>query len=101
MSPIHCQRGLLQYNACLSCRYRDGDKCNLNMPITVNLADILTLDERLSILEDRKEVPPVNIVTITRQDYQNLQRLILSLQERLLAHIDKSKKTGKKYEFME
>lgn len=100
MSPLHCQRGLLEYNACLSCRYRDKNKCNLNMPVTVKLADILTIEERVAILEDRKEVPPVNIVTISRQDYQNLQRLILALQEKINSHIDRSKK-AKQYEYME
>lgn len=103
MSPLDCPKGFLEYNACLGCSKRhkakltSGDECWARMPISEKLANILTLEERIAILENRKEVPPVDIVTITYQDYQQLQRLILSLEEKINSHIDKTKSKKKSY----
>jgi len=84
-----------RYNACLDCGNRHENECWFSFPISVKLSDILTLEERVAILEDRKESPEVNIVTITHQDYQQLQRLILSLEEKINSHIDKDIEKGK------
>ena len=89
--PLNCPRNILQYNYCLVCGSRHDNECWANIPVSLKLADILTIEERISILEDRKESPPVNIVTITRDDYQQLQRLILSLKEKLETHLKTSK----------
>ena len=96
--PLNCSRGLLEYNACLNCRYQHMNECWFNLPITIKLSDILTLSERIAILEDRKEPPEVNIVTISKQDYQQLQRLILSIQEKINSHVDATA-TGNKYTY--
>lgn len=63
----------------------------------MKLSHILTNDERVSILEDRKESPEVTIVTITKNDLQQLQRLILSIQEKLNTHLEKTKGTSEYY----
>jgi hypothetical protein len=81
--PFNCPRFYPEYNACLGCRNRHDNDCWANLPITQKLSDILTIEERVGILEDRKEIPAVNVVTITKQDYQQLQRLLLSLQEKV------------------
>ncbi len=97
--PQNCPNFNQRYNACLDCRNRHQNECWANFPIVEKLVDILTTEERLAILEDRKETPPVNIVTITHDDYQQLQRLILMLKEKLESHIDKTKpKKYKDYE---
>jgi len=93
--PLNCPRNFLKYNDCLDCRHRHENKCWFNVPIVQKLSDILTIEERIAILEDRKEVPPVDIVTISRQDYQQLQRLLLLLEEKINSHIDKTK--GRNY----
>jgi hypothetical protein len=92
--PLNCPKFTQQYNsyyarynACLDCGSQHGNECWFNFPTAQKLADILTLEERVAILEDRKESPEVNVVTISHQDYQQLQRLILSLQERIDSHI--------------
>ncbi len=98
--PSNCPLGYrLDYNDCLDCRHRHENECWANLPISQKLSDILTLEERIAILEDRKEAPPVNIVTISHQDYQQLQRLILSLKEKLESHITSSGKKNKYNEY--
>ena len=94
--PLNCPKKRLPYNACLDCHFRNDNECWANLPISQKLADILTITERVSILEDRKETPAVNIVTITKQDYQQLQRLILSLKEKLESHITQGVTSKKK-----
>ena len=93
--PLNCPQNRLEYNACLSCGRRHGNECWAIPQVSQKLADILTVEERISILEDRKEVPEVNIVTLSHQDYQQLQRLILSLKEKLETRIDSSKRKVK------
>ena len=88
--PYNCPKRFPEYNACLGCRYQHESDCWANLPVAVKLSEILTMEERVSILEDRKEAPAVNVVTITKQDYQQLQRLILSLQEKLDTYITKT-----------
>ncbi len=92
--PLNCSLHFSLYNDCLSCRYLHENECWAKLPVARKLTDILTIEERIAILEDRREIPPVDIVTITRKDYQQLQRLILSLEEKLNTHIDKSRKRG-------
>ena len=99
--PLECPRFardyntyFSKYNACLDCRYRHDNECWYHVRDSRKLADILTINERVAILEDRKETPEVNIVTMTKQDYQQLQRLLLTLHEKLNSHIDKTQ--GKK-----
>lgn len=87
-----------RYNACLGCGKRHENECWADLPIARSLSDILTIEERVAILEDRKEVPPVNIVTMSRKDYQQLQRLLLLLEERINSHIDRTE-GNKDYQF--
>ncbi len=101
MSPLNCPRwtrdynkGFKGYNACLSCGSRHDNECWVIPQGSQKLSDILTLEERVSILEDRKESPEVNVVTISKQDYQRLQKLLLLIEERINTHIEKT--TGKK-----
>ena len=107
--PLHCPKFTQdyndfysKYNACLDCNKRHDNECWAIPQASVKLADILTIEERIAILEDRRESPEVNIVTISRQDYQQLQRLILSLKEKLETHIGESsslkRKGFKRYE---
>jgi len=93
--PLNCPRNIPDYNYCLHCGSRHGNECWVNLPVSQKLADILTIEERIAILEDRKEVPEVNIVTITKDDLQQLQRLLLHLQEKLDSHISKEKRFTK------
>lgn len=95
--PLNCTKYRLKYNDCLDCRYRHENECWANIPIPQKLSSVLTMEERVAILEDRKEPPDVNIVTISKQDYQQLQRLLLSLQEKLDSHINKNVSSKKKY----
>lgn len=53
--PINCPKLRSEYNACLSCRHRQGNECWANYPAVIRLSDILTIGERVSIIEDRKE----------------------------------------------
>ena len=96
--PLNCSRYMLKYNDCLDCRYRTKNECWANSPVSLKLADILTNEERIAILEDRKEVPEVNIVTITHEDYQQLQRLILILKEKVEKHVGETKKKKSKFD---
>lgn len=91
--PINCPRNRLQSDACLECDSRLNNRCTSSHE---NLAEILTIEERVSLLEGRKESPEVNIVTISYKDYQQLQRLILSLQEKVESHITKEVSIKKK-----
>ncbi len=100
--PLECPRFILEYNtyfskynACLDCRNRHDNQCWYNIKSSRNLSDILTIEERINMLEDKQEVPEINIVTITKHDYQQLQRLLLSLQEKLNSHIEKTQGKNK------
>ena len=73
--PINCPTYRLEYNDCLSCRSRVDNRCCFNNHLPRKLSEILTVEERVSILEDKGGVPPVDIVTITRKDYQQLQKI--------------------------
>jgi len=94
--PLNCPRNIPDYDACLDCRLRYENQCRANLPVSQNLADILTEEERISILENKRGTS-VSIVTISHQDYQQLQRLILSLQEKIETHI--SATVGKKNKY--
>lgn len=97
--PLNCPKYRLEYNTCLDCRYRHENECWANLPIPKKLSPILTAEERIAILEDRKETPDVNIVTMTHNDYQQLQRLIMSLKEKLESHIEKDVSIKKRYKY--
>ena len=88
--PLNCPNYWLEYNACLSCRSRVDNRCCFSTNSPRKLSDILTVEERVSILEDKGGVPPVDIVTISRADYQQLQRLLLLLEEKINKHIEKT-----------
>ncbi len=84
-----------EYNACVGCKHRHENECWYQVTIPRKLADILTINERIAILEDKQSNPEVNIVTLTKQDYQQLQRLLLSLQEKIDSHIEKTQGKNK------
>ncbi len=96
--PLECPNGFAQYNACLSCGYRHENECWTSKPFRA-LRDILTIEDRICLLEDRKEVPEVNIVTMTHKDYQQLQRLLLSLQEKLYNHLAQQSTTKRRSKY--
>ena len=65
--PLECPKfthdynhAFSSYNACLDCGHRHGNECWYYNKCSVNLSDILTISERISILEDTaiKEEPP-------------------------------------------
>lgn len=105
--PLHCPRQIPGYNACLDCRNRHDNECwadmggvvfangerRSGMPVSEKLANILTIEERIALLEDRPEVPPVDIVVISHKDYQQLVRFMQVLEEKINAH---TIATGKK-----
>ena len=99
--PLYCPKDRLKYNACLDCFDQWENKCHVNSPFTQNLADILTDDERISILEDKPVVPKEEIIMLTHEGYEGLQRSIKSLRnevrflkEKLESHIDKTTERG-------
>ncbi len=51
--PLNCPVDLLHYNACTNCRNRDGIDCIASYAVPIKLSSILTIGERLAILEDR------------------------------------------------
>ena len=93
--PYNCPKQYPEYNACLGCRHQHESDCWANLPVVLKLSEILTMEERVSILEDREETPAVNVVTITKKDYQQLQRLLLSLQEKLDSHFTQPRRIKK------
>ncbi len=92
--PLNCPRLFAKYHDCLTCDFRHENECWASKPFRP-LRDILTTEERICILEDRKEVPEVNIVTLTHKDYQQLQRLLLSIQEKLYSHLANKAQSNK------
>ena len=82
------------YNACLDCRYKHDDECWYYIKSPQKLSDILTTNERLAILEDKKEIQPVFRPRPVDKEIDQLKAQILYLQNKLNEHIDESK-TGK------
>ena len=93
--PIYCPIHNLAYDACKGCRNRDDRKCTASPFYPMALASFLTTEERLAILEDN--LTQKAETNITKKDFQNLQRRILLLEEKLTQHIDKSAEPKSKY----
>jgi len=53
--PLNCPKHYSEYNACLECGCKHGKECVrfTPTPIVEKLSDILTLEERISLLEDK------------------------------------------------
>lgn len=101
--PLNCPRDMFEYNDCLGCRHRSEKECLALVTVSRPLSDILTMEERINILEDRKENPAVNIVTITKEELRNWQRSLIFLTEkvqRMEVYVSKIKaKKGKDMPF--
>ena len=91
--PLNCPLGIPRYNYCATCRHRSDDECSANALYPIKLKDILTLDERLALIEDRPEMPSVT----DDRDYQSLRDRLLLLEEKLNSHIDKTAKPKSQY----
>jgi hypothetical protein len=96
--PINCLNHFLEYNACTGCGNRQGKFCHVFPFSPFAISDILTIEERVAILEDRLTPPKPDTINITRQDYQKLQRRVLLLEEKLNKHIGKPFIIKSKYE---
>ncbi len=53
--PLNCPLILLPYNACRVCRQRHDKECWANPLVPMKLSDLLTVDERIAIIEDKME----------------------------------------------
>ncbi len=102
--PINCPINMVKYNACQGCTLRYGDECWCNSLAPQKLSGILTIDERVAIIEDRLSDPNItgNIKRnearfIKSRDYQRLERMILLVEEKLNNHIDKTAKPKSSY----
>ena len=91
--PSNCPAKIPQYNYCYICLHVYKDECWFNSLVPRKLSDILTTDERLTLLEDRPEMPRV----IADRDYQSLKDCLLLLEEKLNSHIDKTAKPKSQY----
>ena len=49
--PLNCPMDFLEHDACRGCRFHHDGGCRSNLPILQKLSDILTIEERLSLLE--------------------------------------------------
>ncbi len=96
--PLNCPIHRLDYNDCLDCHKLHDNECWAIPHEKRHLGSILTLEERIAILEDRPQIPEVNIVTITKQELQNWQRTLLVLQGRLDKHLAQSPKKKSRYD---
>ena len=63
-----------QYNACLDCRNRHERECWVNFPAAVNLAEILTIPERVAILEDNLK-PITSVPEWDKRQWNYVQQL--------------------------
>lgn len=107
--PLNCPECYPDYDACLACCNRNGKECWAFMPYCppMKLSGILTIEERIAILEDRLADPNItgNIKGnearfIKSKDYQKLERMVLlveEIEEKLNNHIDKTAKPKSSY----
>ena len=80
------------YDACLDCRYQHDNECWYYIKASRKLSDILTIKERLDVLEDRKEIQPVFNPRPVDREIDQLKAGFLHLQNKINKHLDKSKK---------
>lgn len=100
MSPIECPKLFVEYNACLDCRFRHDYECWQGRPI--KLKDVLTVDERVSILEDiRNKAPELEWNGKQWDIVQQIQSELRGWREKhaeMLLKLDKLNKKLKKAE---
>lgn len=81
------------YNACSDCRYRHDDECWYHIKAARKLSDILTTNERLAILEDKKEIQPVFKPRPVDKEIDQLKGMVLYLQNKVNNLTDKKRKS--------
>ena len=99
--PVNCPINEPAYNACLACNNYHKGKCFYDNMEPRFIRDILTDREQLAIMEDRliedrlatTPTPAANL----KNDYNQLLKRVLLLEEKLNAHLDKSIKPKSKY----
>ncbi len=79
------------YNACLDCRYKYGNECWYYTKSPHKLSDILTVEERLAMIEDKKEIQPIFKPRPVDNEIDRLKSQVLNLQNKVNEHIDKNK----------
>jgi len=103
--PINCPNAFPKYDDCANCRFRSGDECWWNTKLPIKLSSILTIEERLSRLEDlqpyqRKE-PSVEIIHTPGYEEINNQivnanKLANETRDALTKHISYKKRKSYK-----
>jgi len=96
--PLECPAFTQEYNqaysphnACSDCRYKHEDECWYHIKTPIKLSEILTTNERLAILEDKKEIQPVFRPRPVDKEIDQLKAGYIHLQNKLNEHLDKSK----------
>jgi len=101
--PLNCPNHYLEYNACLECGCKHGKECwrFTPTPIVEKLSDILTLDERVSLLEDKDGPRIVEHIhrtsDMSKQEFDLLLQtagLVKYLNKELEKHLKPSGKGG-------
>ncbi len=72
--PLTCPLVILPYDACSGCRQLHNKECWANPLVPLKLSGILTLEERVAILEDRPE-PPMTQSEWTGNQWDYVQQL--------------------------
>jgi len=92
--PINCPRGFSAYNDCLTCYSRRKNQCFSSLLYPRDLSDLLTTNERISMLEDREALRPEEPKwTASQWDYvQQLKGQMLHLEKKVDSLYEKKTK---------
>jgi len=89
--PLNCPELRVEYGACQWCRFKHDDECWHDNQSPVKLRDILTLEERICLLEDNTTKKQI-ITNVSLKEYQQQAGMILYLQQKIEEHIDYTNK---------
>ena len=98
MTPAQCPRPFGETHECKECMYivRQGRACNWYKPARL-LSGILTDRERIEMLENARQVVIMKNVTLER--YNELLRRLNETDNKINAHLDKSKSKNVKSKY--
>ena len=99
--PINCPRDFLEQDACLDCYYKQGNECWGIVNTPRRLSTILTLEERIVMLEESREPQTVDLIhrtsDMSKKEFDHLEQTYRLAK--YLEHIEKSKPKRKYKEY--